>query len=158
MKCLNSMAIKIHFMMEQLSLRLLRLSKTAAALRGGQASPQCLSFPVLFVVLFALSLPCWCSVRYFPMASLESNQQTNIHARVCSTTHPGLLSFDTSNNKRQCVYSHYHQSLLCHCGNMPLKPQEPATRQEPLQSQVTLVVSNMAKPLKPSELTTVKSI
>ena len=117
MKCLNSKAIKMHFRMEQLPLTVLKLSEITPALR--RRPSRCLPFPALFFVLFALSLSraqtCWCSVHYFPTASLESNQQTNKHAHLCSPTYTGLVSFYTSNNKYKCVYSHFHQSMLCHC-------------------------------------------
>lgn len=148
----------MHFRMEQLPLTVPRLSEIAAALRRRPSLSPMPAFPCagVFFVLFALSLSraqtCWCSVHYSPTASLESNRQTNIHARVCSPTYTGLVSFYTSNNKCKCVYSHFHQSVLCHCRNTQLKPGEPGTRQERLQSQVTFFLSKMEKTRKPDEL------
>lgn len=69
----------------------------------------------------------------------------NIHARVCSITYTGLVSFYTSKNKCKRVYSHFHQHMPCHCRNMQLKAKEPVTRQLHLQPQVTLFPSKMEK-------------
>lgn len=153
MKCLNSKAIKMHFRMEQLPWTVPRLSKIAPALCRRPSLSPVPAFPCA-VFCFELSLShaqtCWCSVHYFSTASLESNRQTNIQARVRSPTYISLFSFYTSNNRSKCVYSHLHQSVLCHCRNTQLKPREPVTRRKRLQSQVTLFLSKMEKQETPT--------
>lgn len=141
----------IHFRMEQLPLPVLRLSKFTSALCRRPSLYLMPAFPCAvfcFVCAFfpthkhvgAVSIIC----LWPPLKAIHKR----IYVHVCSPT-TGLVVFCTSNNKCKCVYSHF-QSVLCHCRNMQLKPEEPVIRREHLQSQVTLFLSKMEKHKSPT--------